>query len=194
MSSHSHRQIAESTLELNIYRHSLAVEACMGALYDYLLANGKTVSQLGEKADWLLAGLMHDIDYFGEHKATHPANTLKVLTSYGLSIDSGVHQIILDHDARQGAVHSLAGWAIRCVDSLTGLIVATALVYPTKKLADVKLASVMKRFLKEPKFAAGTRREEVRQCELATGLAIPLETFIATCLGAMQAIAPALGL
>jgi len=69
-----------------------------------------------------------------------------------------------------------------------------ALVYPSKKLKDVKLSSVVKRFLKESKFAAGTRREDVKKCELPQGLNIPLEKFIEICLEAMKRIASEIGL
>jgi len=61
-------------------------------------------------------------------------------------------------------------------------------------LADVKLSSVVKRFLKEPKFAAGTRREEVALCANSDGLNIPIEKFIEICLVSMQKIAPEIGL
>ncbi len=72
---------------------------------------------------------------------------------------------------------------------MTGLIVAVALVYPSKKLLDVKVSSVLKRFLKEPRFAAGTRRDEVILCQDADKLAIPLEKFIEICLESMRKIA-----
>ncbi|MEM3362583.1 MAG: hypothetical protein QXG16_04705, partial [Candidatus Anstonellaceae archaeon] len=87
-----------------------------------------------------------------------------------------------------------AEWALFCCDSLTGLIVAVALVYPSKKLSDVKLSSVMKRLLKEPKFAAGTRREDIKKCELKEGLNIPLEKFVEICLESMKKVAKDLGL
>lgn len=60
--------------------------------------------------------------------------------------------------------------------------------------ADVKLSSVVKRFLKEPKFAAGTRRDEVAMCSNPEGLNLPLEKFIEICLLSMQKIAVDLGL
>ncbi|PJC33599.1 phosphohydrolase, partial [Candidatus Roizmanbacteria bacterium CG_4_9_14_0_2_um_filter_35_15] len=78
--------------------------------------------------------------------------------------------------------------------SLTGLIVATTLVYPSKKMADVKLSSVLKRFLKEPKFAAGTRREEVKMCSKPEGLNLPIEKFIEICFESMKKIASEIGL
>ena len=71
---------------------------------------------------------------------------------------------------------------------------AVAYVYPSRKLADVKVSSVLKRFLKEPKFAAGTRRDEVAMCEKPEGLNLPLEKFIDICLTSMQRVAETLGL
>jgi predicted hydrolase (HD superfamily) len=82
-------------------------------------------------------------------------------------------------------------WAIFCADSLTGLIVASALVLPTKKLADVKVSSVLKRF-KEPSFARGTRREDIILCEEKLG--IKLEDFVSLALTSMQKVAPEMGL
>lgn len=186
----------KSQLEPNIVNHSLAVEACMGGLYDYL----KSTSQLNatelSRDDWLLTGLIHDIDFGGEYKELHPQKTLEALAKYGLTISDAVHQTILAHAAKQSGVKpkSKAQWAIFCIDSLTGLIMAVAFVYPSRKLADVKLSSVVKRFLKDPRFAAGTRRDEVAMCSNADGLNIPLEKFIEICLVSMQKIASDIGL
>lgn len=200
MINYSNRQkyleAVKSQLETNIFKHSLALEACMGGIYDYL----SQVSELGslepKKEDWLLAGLLHDIDYSGEFKPFHPNKTLEVLAKYGLTISETVNNIIKAHAPERTGYFSKnkAEWAIFCADSLTGLIVAVALVYPSKKLSDVKLSSVMKRFLKEPKFAAGTRREDVKKCELKEGLNIPLEKFVEICLESMKKIAGEIGL
>ena len=117
------------------------------------------------------------------------------MKKYNLEISDIVQKIVLAHDGHQHIKNeNKAQWAIFCADSLTGLIVATALVYPDKKLFSVKVSSVLKRFLKEPKFAAGTRRDEVKMCELPEGLNIPLEKFIEICLTSMQQIAPEIGL
>ncbi len=67
-------------------------------------------------------------------------------------------------------------------------------MYPSRKLADVKLSSIVKRFLKDPKFAAGTRRDEVARCAEAETLNIPVEKFIEICLTAMQGVAGDIGL
>jgi predicted hydrolase (HD superfamily) len=167
----------------------------MGGIYDYLKQNNQLDENEPPRDDWTLAGLIHDIDYFGEYKETHPLKTKEILSKFNLEISKEINQIILAHDGKQNNIYdNKAKWAIFCADSLTGLIVAVALIYPSKKLSDVKVSSVLKRFLKEPKFAAGTRRDEVSKCELKDGLNIPLEKFIEICLISMQQIAPEIGL
>lgn len=187
---------AEAQLETNIFYHSLALEACLGGIYDYLGSQGQLGEREPKREDWVLAGLVHDIDYAGEFKEQHPLKTKEALAKYGLEISPGALEVIQAHAPSRTGVQpqSKAQWAIFCSDSLTGLITAVALILPSKKLADVKLSSVVKRFLKEPKFAAGTRREEVKMCERADGLNIPLEKFIEICLTAMQGIAGEIGL
>ena len=185
----------KSSVETNIFYHSLALETCMGGIYDYLAVNNLLKPTDPPKDDWLLAGLVHDIDYGGEFKDQHPLKTKEALAKFGLEISDTVHQIVLAHDARQNLTYqNQAQWAILCADSLTGLIVATALVYPTRKLAEVKPSSVIKRFHKEPRFAAGTRRDEVAKCELPDGLNTPVDKFIEICLTSMQSIASEINL
>ncbi len=181
----------KSELETNIFYHSLALEACMGAIYDYLKENNQIKKNKASKDDWLLAGLVHDIDYGPETKDDHLKKTKQVLTKHNLKISNSVLQIILAHGPQISGVkpQSQAQWAIFCADSLTGLIVAVALVYPSKKLADVKLSSVIKRFHKEPRFAAGTRRDEVSMCQDPQGLGIPIDKFIEICFASLQNIA-----
>ena len=187
----------KANLETNIFYHSLALEACMLGLYDYLNSNGSLDVNEPTREEWGLAGLIHDIDYAGDTKDQHPLKTLEVLKKYNLEISPTVDQIVKLHDAKAGlpvGALAKAGWSIRCADSLTGLITAVALIYPSKKLAEVKVSSVLKRFLKEPRFAAGTRRDEVILCQDANKLAIPLEKFIEICLESMRKIAPEINL
>ncbi len=185
-----------SQLEPNIVNHSLALEACMGGIYDYLQDRGELSEEELSKEDWMLAGLIHDIDFGGEFKEEHPHKTREALAKYGLEISEGVYRIVQAHAAGLSGVRpqSKGEWAIYCADSLTGLIMAVAFVYPSRKLADVKLSSVVKRFLKEPKFASGTRRDEVAKCANPEGLNIPVETFIEICLNAMLKVSPDIGL
>ena len=185
----------KSNLENNIYNHSLSLEACMLGLYDYLKTNNLLADNEAAREEWGIAGLIHDIDFAGDTKEDHPLKTREVLAKYGLEINDTIQQIILSHDGRQNIkMDSKAKWSIFCADSLTGLITAVAFVYPDRKLSSVKVSSVLKRFLKEPKFAAGTRRNEVAQCMDPMGLNLPIEKFIEICLTSMQSIAPQLGL
>ena len=183
-------------LEPNIYNHSLALEACMGGLYDYFSSNQQLTIDNPPKSDWMLSGLLHDIDYSGEFKPTHPQKTLEALAKYGLTISETIHNLIKAHapDLTGYQPKNKAEWSIFCADSLTGLITAVALILPSKKLADVKLSSVIKRLLKQPKFAAGTRREEIKQCVDPSGLNLQVEKFIEICLNSMKNISSEIGL
>ncbi len=183
-------------LETNMLFHSLALEACMGGIYDYLKSQGQISDREPKREDWLSAGLLHDIDYSEEFKDFHPTKIMEVLAKYNLELSDEVNQIIRAHSPKQSGVQpmSKAQWAIFCADSLTGLITATTFVLPSKKIGDVKLSSVVKRFLKEPRFAAGTRRDEVATCSNPDGLNIPLEKFIEICLVSMQGIASQINL
>lgn len=195
MNRQTYFDAVKTNLEPNIFKHSLALEACMLGLYDYFKINNLLSDSEPSRKEWGIAGLIHDIDFGGDTKEQHPLKTIEVLKKYNLEISDTVHQIILAHDGRQNIVkNNKAQWSIYCADSLTGLIMAVAFVYPSRKLADVKVSSVIKRFLKEPKFAAGTRRHEVAQCSHPDGLNLPLEKFIEICLTSMQTIAGDLGL
>ena len=189
-------EAVKKQLEPNIFNHSLALEACMAGLYDYFAQNNQLTNESITKEDWMIAGLIHDIDYSGEFKTTHPAKTAEVLAIYGLTIPETILNIVKAHaptlTGRQP--QNKAEWSIFCADSLTGQIMAVAFVYPSRKLADVKLSSVVKRLLKEPKFAAGTRREEVKMCTNPAGLNLPVEKFCEICLESMKKIAPEIGI
>ena len=173
----------------NTVKHMLATEAIMREL-------AKRFDP--EHADeWGLAGLLHDIDYElinQQTKANHGKRSVEILKKEGLDLPESVYQTILAHvsDCYDDiSPKTKMDWCLYICDSLTGLIVATALVRPSKKLADVKVKSVMKKF-KQPAFAAGTRREQISLCEQK--LNIPLKEFISLSLSAMQQISDQLGL
>lgn len=184
------KEIVYKELEGNIAKHSIALAACMKEL-------AVETGNESETDKWEMAGLIHDLDYSPAYKdEEHTSKTAEVLAKYDIKIDDEIFDIVKAHAPKLSGVQakSAAQWSIFCADSLTGLIVAVALVYPSKKLADVKLSSIMKRFTKEPRFAAGTRREEVKMCERKDGLNMPLEKFMEICLKAMQGVAEEIGL
>ena len=196
MNRENYLNALKNSLEPNIVSHSLALESCMGGIYDYLSQNNLLKPNELSREEWTLAGLIHDIDYGGEFKESHPNKTKEALSKFNLEISEEIDKLVKSHAPSISGINpsTQAQWSIFCADSLTGLIVAVAFVYPSRKLSDVKVSSVLKRFLKEPRFAAGTRRDEVKMCELPEGLNIPLEKFIEICLTSMQQIAPEIGL
>lgn len=80
--------------------------------------------------------------------------------------------------------------ALYAIDDLTGLIVAVALVRPSKDIRDVKVKSVKKKW-KDKAFAAGVHREEIEAGAAALG--VDLWEHVGIVLEAMQGIASELG-
>ncbi len=173
----------------NILKHMLATEACMKALAKKLGADNED--------EWAMAGLLHDLDYekFKDGNYTdHGQKSVEMIEEAGLDVPQSVKQAIKAHCFNlhpEWSPQNLMEWSIFICDSLTGLIVATTLVLPSKKLAEVTAERIMNRF-KEKAFARGTRREDVRMCE--EKLSLKLEEFIDICLKAMQGISDDLGL
>ena len=185
--------LKEKIEEENIIKHMLATEALMAGIYDALKARGD--SDLGgTKEEWMMAGLLHDGDYSNE--VPHEKQGIQItewLREKGYEIPENTAQTMAAHNWENTGVEpkTKMDWALFIGDSLTGLIVATVLVRPDKKLSSVKVKSVMKKF-KDKAFARGTRREDIRLCEEKLG--IPLREFIGISLNAMQRIATELGL
>lgn len=147
---------------------------------------------------WGIAGLLHDADYEmlkGSKRATKDHTKLTIEWLKKLQASTDITDAIAAHawgyvdDAPQPK--SKMQWALYCCDELTGLIVATALVKPDKKLSSVTVESVMKKW-DEKSFAAGVNRKQIKECE--SRLKIPLGEFIQIALTSMQNIAPTLGL
>jgi putative nucleotidyltransferase with HDIG domain len=172
--------VKEHVKTKNLRKHMIAAEACMEAL----------ASRLGgDKEAWALAGLLHDLDYDQtvDDFPRHGHVSEEILTNYDVS-----PQIIHAIKAHAGhaEISGTMDLALYAVDPLTGLIVAAALMHPTKKLANVDVQFVMNRF-KEKRFAAGADRDQIRKCE---ELDVPLEEFVEICLKGMQGVSKELGL
>jgi len=80
--------------------------------------------------------------------------------------------------------------ALACCETITGLITATTMVYPDKKIASVKTSSVVKR-MKEKHFAASVSRENILECEK---IGIPLPQFAEMAIKAMCNVSEEIGL
>ncbi len=182
----------EKITNRNIIRHMLATEAIMAGVYDYLVSKGADVS--GSREEWRMAGLLHDGDYSEEVPVEKQGILItQWLKDKGYEIPENVSQTMAAHNWHNDGIepNSLMDWALFCGDTLTGLIVANALVMPEKKLSTVTVESVLKKF-KNLSFAAGTRREDIAMCQEKLG--IPLEEFVKIGLASMQKISSDLGL
>jgi len=164
----------------NLVKHCLSVEVCMRAM----------AARLGRDPEpWGLAGILHDLDYELTEKSPdlHTTETTKILEPLGLQPEV-IHAI----QAHAGHVpcESDIDRAIYSIDPLTGLIIAAVLMHPTKKIKNVDLEFIQRRY-KEKSFARGARREEIEKC---SQLGLGLDEFIDICLKAMQGIEADLGL
>ena len=165
----------------SLRRHALAVEACLRGY----------ARRLGEDEEvWGNAGLLHDFDY-EEHPDEHPLWGISLMREEGWP-EEIVRAIAAHYPAMTGVEPEspLERHLFAC-DELSGLLVACAYVQPSKRIADVKLASALKK-LRTPAFAAGVSRDDVARGAALVGL--PIETHVAHCLGFMQASADDLGL
>lgn len=166
----------------NMFRHSLASEAVMRAMANELNEN---------EEQWGLAGLLHDLD--AELTAGSPKeHGLKTRELLKNKIDEeSIQAIVMHNEEASGLARSNKfEHALAAGETITGLITATALVYPDKRLASVKVKSISKR-MKQKAFAASVKRENIMECELA---GIPFDRFVEIALKAMQQISDDLGL
>jgi len=170
----------------NIIKHMLATEAIMRALAKRFEPEKEEI--------WAMAGLLHDIDYEIAEEKEHCLKVAEIFKKEGVDVPEEVLYTIQAHGFNlhpQFKPKSKMDWSLFIGDSLTGLIIATALVRPDKKLSSVKTKSVMRKF-KTKSFAAGTRREDIKMCE--EKLAISLRDFVEISLKAMQRVSKDLGL
>jgi len=122
----------------NLIKHSLAVEAAMQGMAEFL---GK------DKEKWGICGLLHDIDY--EETKNKPSLHSKIgaefLKQQGL--DPEICEAVLSHnELHKIEPKTKMAQTLFVVDQLTGLIVASTLVLPSKKIADLRPESVLKKF------------------------------------------------
>lgn len=175
--------VKEHVKNENLVRHMLAVEAAMAAY----------ARKFGEDEEkYRVTGLLHDFDW--EIHPTlddHPQKGSDILREKG--IDEEIIRAVLSHAPHTGVSRdSRMEKALFACDEITGLITTTALVRPSKKIADVEVKSIKKKW-KDKSFAAGVNREEVEQGARELGVDLWGE-HVPIVLEAMQEIAPDLGL
>jgi putative nucleotidyltransferase with HDIG domain len=166
-----------------LLKHSRETEVIMRALAKRL---GK------DETLWGVTGLLHDLDFetTKSDPAQHTGKTIEVLAERGFPPEA--LQAIRAHNWDNLGIEreSEFDYALAAAESLTGILVAAALVQPDKKLASVKVKSVKKK-LKAPAFARAVRREPIYDVEK---IGVPLDEFIQLSLDAMGEIHDEIGL
>jgi putative nucleotidyltransferase with HDIG domain len=174
--------VKEFVKDEGLRRHMLAVSAAMGWY----------AAELEQDVErWETVGLIHDFDWeIHPDLNGHPIKGADILRERGW--DEETIRVILSHYSEGTGVEreKPMDFALLACDEITGLIIATALVRPSRNIADVQLKSVRKKW-KDKRFAAGVVREHVeevtadfsREC---FGGSLELWTHIGNVLTAMQ--------
>ena len=170
------RLLEENIKAENMLKHCYASEAVLRAI----------AKKLGQNEDeWGIAGLLHDIDaeITMADPYTHGPYAEKLLK--GKVTDEMLDAIVMHNEIATGKERTTVfQHALAAGETITGLITATTLVYPDKKIASVKTKSITKR-MKQKAFAASVKRENIMECEK---IGIPLEEFAEISINAMKEI------
>lgn len=146
--------VCEFVEDPGLRRHMLAVSSAMGFY----------AQKLGEDAvEWETVGLIHDFDWeIHPDLEQHPIEGATILRERGW--DEETIRIVLSHYTEGTGVEreKAIDFALLACDEITGLIIATALVRPSKNIADVKISSIRKKW-KDHRFAAGVNRSHVEE-------------------------------
>jgi uncharacterized protein len=167
----------------NLKKHCLASEAIMRAL----------AMKLNQDSElWGNIGLLHDLDFecTKEHPETHGRKTLEILAPHKLPEEA--LNAVLRHNAEALGLEreTVLDYALTCAETITGLVVAAALVHPDRKVGSLNPPSVRKR-MKSKDFARSVNRDHVALCERIN---IPLMDFVELSIKAMASISEDLGL
>ena len=165
----------------NLVRHMLAVEAAMRFYAE----------EYGEDAEtWGNTGLLHDFDWeIHPTLEQHPQDGAPILMERG--VPEEIVRAIQSHADHTGVPRQTPmEKALYACDEITGLIVAVALVRPSRSLSDLKVKSVKKKW-KDRSFAAGANREEIEKAAQEFG--VELWEHVANVIEAMRSIANDLG-
>jgi len=170
----------------NLVKHILAVEAIMRGM----------AKEIGEDVElWGLAGLLHDVDFDETYEtpARHGMRSIEILNAEASGeVPDEVLKAIKAHNPEYTGVQPTTKmeYALLAADAVSGLVIATALILPSKKLADVSAKDISRRF-KEKDFARRCNRENMLYAEKA---GIDMERFFEIATESLKQIASELGL
>ena len=138
-----------------LIQHSLAVEVILREMARMMHENEEL---------WGLTGLLHDMDYGYTEEEPEKHTQLTTLLLEGLLPQEGIDAIQAHNYTHTGHLPVTAlDRALVAADAVSGLVIATALVMPSKKLAEVKPETLMNKF-KDKSFAARCDRKRIELC------------------------------
>ncbi len=174
--------LAEYNNNESLIKHALAVEAVMRYY----------ARKLGEdEQKWGVIGLIHDLDYeqFPDQHCRKtpeilgergwPQEYIRAVVSHGWGICTDVEP--------QAQMEKI----LYAIDELTGLVVAAALVRPSRSVMDIQAKSVKKKW-KDKRFAAGVDRSIIEKGAQMAG--IELTELITDTIMGMRTVAKEIGL
>ncbi len=166
----------------SLTKHALAVEGVMRYM-------ARKYNEDEEK--WGVVGLVHDLDY-EKYPDQHCKKTEEILREnewpeeYIRAVMSHGYGIVTDTEPK-----SQMEKVLFAVDELTGLVVTSALVRPSKSVLDMQAKSVKKKW-KDKRFAAGVDRSIIEKG--AEMLNIELSELITDTIMGMREVADEIGL
>ena len=162
-------------------KHMVAVSAVMRGL----------ARKLGQdEVLWMHTGLLHDIDYerIGGDMSRHGLLSAEMLE--GRLPEECLHAVRA-HNKRVGVeAESLLDKSLLAADAVSGLIVAAALVMPSKRLSEVRVKTLKKKF-KDKSFARKVDRDRIKACE---EIGLGFGEFLEIALKSLQGVSEQLGL
>lgn len=173
--------LKEHIKEDNLISHSLESEAVMRGL----------ATKLGHDVElWGITGLLHDLDYSTmESESRHGLDTVAMLD--GKLPDEALAAIRRHAFEMNGSEEPETefDYALRCGETVTGLVHAGALVRPTK-INGMKVKSLKKK-MKDKAFAASVNRDCIRECNK---IGLEIGEFLQIAIESITPIAPEVGL
>ena len=185
--------LTEYTQSESLRKHARAVEACMRAYAQKLAQEQELSAEAAAELErkYSVTGLLHDFDYERfPSPEQHPFVGNKILEELGYPEE--IRRAIMSHADYTGVQRQThMEKALFACDELAGFITATALVKPSKSLAEVDAKSIRKK-MKDKAFARSVSRDDI--VNGAADLGVDLDQHITFCIEAMKMIARELGL
>ncbi len=168
--------------ETNLINHALESEAVMRGLAKRLDRDEEL---------WGVTGLLHDLDYATTKEATerHGLDTAGLLEG---KLPEEALDAIRRHACEMNGSEQPStefDFALRCGETVTGLVHAGALVRPTK--IEGMMPKSLKKKMKDKAFAASVNRDCIRECDK---IGLDLGEFLQIAIASITEIAPEVGL